>query len=159
MNMNIFSNCAEAQVSVPVCKLNNLLPGIGVGALVNGLQVAVFRLRNGDIFAVGNRDPFSDANVLSRGLTGSLKGCKVVASPIYKKHFDLVTGICLEDTSVRIPVYAVQVDGVERRLPGKFNPVHNHARHPEEKNVISCFKHGSGIKVGIIRGFIRPAEC
>lgn len=109
--MNIFSNCTEAQVSVPVCKLNNLVPGIGVGALVNGLQVAVFRLRNGDIFAVGNRDPFSDANVLSRGLTGSLKGCKVVASPIYKQHFDLVTGICLEDTSVRIPVYAVQVDG------------------------------------------------
>lgn len=109
--MNTYSNLAEALVSVPVCKLSDLVPGIGVGALVNGQQVAIFRLRNGDIFAVGNHDPFSGANVLSRGLTGSLKGSKVVASPIYKQHFDLVTGVCLEDASVRIPVYAVQVEG------------------------------------------------
>lgn len=109
--MNTHSNLAEALVSVPVCKLNDLVPGIGVGALVNGQQVAIFRLRNGDIFAVGNHDPFSGANVLSRGLTGCLKGSKVVASPIYKQHFDLVTGMCLEDASVRIPVYAVQVEG------------------------------------------------
>lgn len=108
--MNARNNLAGTLVPVKVCSLDDLIPGIGVGALVNGQQVAVFRLRNDDVVAVGNYDPFSEANVLSRGLTGSLKGSKVVASPIYKQHYDLMTGICLEDPSVRIPVYAVQVE-------------------------------------------------
>lgn len=109
--MNSRSNLAEMMAPVAVCKVDDLMPGLGVGALVNGQQVALFRLRSGEIHAVGNRDPFSGANVLSRGLTGCLKGSKVVTSPIYKQHFDLATGVCLEDASVSIPVYPVQVEG------------------------------------------------
>ena len=109
--MNSRSNLAEMMAPVAVCRVDDLVPGLGVGALVKGQQVALFRLRNGDIFAVGNQDPFSGANVLSRGLTGCMKGSKVVTSPIYKQHFDLATGVCLEDASVSIPVYPVQVEG------------------------------------------------
>ncbi|MCD6061808.1 MAG: nirD [Moraxellaceae bacterium] len=109
--MNARSNLAETLAPVEVCRVDDLVPGIGVCALVNGQQVAIFRLRSGDIFAVGNYDPFSEANVISRGLTGDLKGRKVVASPIYKQHFDLATGECLEDASVSLPVYKVQVEG------------------------------------------------
>lgn len=109
--MNARSNLAENLSPVPVCNLDDLLPGLGVAALVNGLQVAIFRLANDDIFAIGNYDPFSEANVISRGLVGDLKGFRVVASPIYKQHFDLVSGQCLEDESIRLPVYAVQVEG------------------------------------------------
>ena len=111
--MNARSKLAETLVPVEVCTLDDLVPGLGVGALVNGRQVALFRLRNGDVHAVGNYDPFSQANVMSRGLTGDLKGQKVVASPVYKQHFDLVTGVCLEDGSVSLPVYAVVVVGEE----------------------------------------------
>lgn len=95
---------------VPVCKLDDLLPSLGVCAKVADKQVAIFRvLENGttNIFAIDNHDPFSEANVLSRGLVGDLKGHTVVASPIYKHHFDLVTGKCLED-DVSIPVYQVR---------------------------------------------------
>jgi nitrite reductase (NADH) small subunit len=109
--MNARSNFAEALVPAAVCTLDDLVPGIGVGVLVNGRQVALFRLRNGDIHAVGNYDPFSRANVISRGLTGDLKGRKVVASPLYKQHFDLATGECLEEPGVALPVYAVRVEG------------------------------------------------
>ncbi len=109
--MNATSNLAETLRPVPVCTVADLLPGVGVAALVHGQQVAIFRLRNGDIYAIGNHDPFSGANVISRGLTGDLKGRKVVASPVYKQHFDLATGQCLEDDSVVLPVYAVQVEG------------------------------------------------
>lgn len=109
--MNARSNVAETLQPVDVCQLADLRPGLGVCALVKGQQVALFRLRNGDIFAVGNHDPFSGANVISRGLTGDLKGRKVVASPIYKQHFDLATGECLEEPEVRLPVWAVQVIG------------------------------------------------
>lgn len=109
--MNAKTNLAESLEAVPVCRLEDLQPGIGVGALINGQQVALFRLRNDDIYAIGNYDPFSEANVISRGLVGDLKGFKVVASPVYKQHFDLATGRCLEDDSVQLPVYAVQVNG------------------------------------------------
>lgn len=109
--MNAQNNFAQKQVSVAVCKVGDFMPGIGIAVLVNDQQVALFKLRNGDIHAVGNYDPFSEANVISRGITGDLKGFKVVTSPIYKQHFDLATGQCLEDASVSLPVFPVQVSG------------------------------------------------
>lgn len=109
--MNARSHLAEPVSPVEVCRLGDLRPGLGVCALVKGQQVALFRLRNGDIHAVGNHDPFSGANVISRGLTGDLKGRKVVASPVYKQHFDLLTGECLEEPGVRVPVYPVRIVG------------------------------------------------
>ncbi|MGA7812031.1 nitrite reductase small subunit NirD, partial [Caballeronia sp.] len=84
----------------PVCELTDIVPNTGVCALVNGGQVAVFHLADGDgserVFAIDNVDPASHASVLSRGLVGSLGERIVVASPIYKHHFDLNTGECLE---------------------------------------------------------------
>jgi NAD(P)H-dependent nitrite reductase small subunit len=95
-----------------VCALGDVLPDTGVCALVGDEQVAVFRVGE-QIFAVGNRDPFSGANVLSRGIVGDVNGELVVASPIYKQHFSLVTGRCLEDETVRVPVYRAFVEGDE----------------------------------------------
>jgi assimilatory nitrate reductase catalytic subunit len=94
---------------VKVCRLDEIVPDTGVCALVGGEQVAVFRIQD-NVHAVGNRDPFSGANVLSRGIVGDLKGELVVASPIYKQHFSLLTGRCVEDASARIPVYAARVE-------------------------------------------------
>jgi len=92
-----------------VCRLEDILPGTGVAALVGEQQVAVFRIDQ-EIYAIGNRDPFSGANVLSRGIVGDLKGELVVASPLYKQHFSLVTGCCIEDPSVSVPVYRTRVE-------------------------------------------------
>ena len=66
-------------MAVRVCPLEDIVPNAGVAALVDGEQVAVFRVDNGglsddSIHALGNRDPFSGANVLSRGMVGDLKG-------------------------------------------------------------------------------------
>lgn len=109
--MNARSHLAGSLQPLDVCALDDLKPGIGVCACVGSEQVALFRLRNGEIFAIANQDPFSGANVISRGLTGDLKGRKVVASPLYKQHFDLATGECLEDPSVRLATWPVQVSG------------------------------------------------
>jgi NAD(P)H-dependent nitrite reductase small subunit len=92
-----------------VCRVEDIVPETGECALVAGEQVAIFRIQGG-VFAIGNRDPFSGANVLSRGIVGDLKGEAVVASPIYKQHFSLVTGRCVEDEKVAVPVYAVRVE-------------------------------------------------
>jgi assimilatory nitrate reductase catalytic subunit len=98
------------QMAGRVCRLEDIVPETGVCALVGGEQVAVFRLNQDDVYAVGNHDPFSRANVLSRGIVGDLGGDVVVASPVYKQHFSLLTGRCIEDASVRIPVYAARVE-------------------------------------------------
>ena len=96
-------------LAVRVCRLEDIVPDTGVCALVAGEQVAVFRVQE-KIHAVGNRDPFSGANVLSRGIVGDLGGELVVASPVYKQHFSLLTGRCLEDGAMRIPVYSARVE-------------------------------------------------
>jgi len=94
-----------------ICTLTDLTPLVGVPALVQGEQVAIFRLKDGNVYAVSNYDPFSQANVIARGITGNLKGYDVVASPIYKQHFDLKTGLCLEDETVSLKTYQVTLDG------------------------------------------------
>ena len=96
---------------VAVCPLNEIVPNTGVCALVNERQVAVFRLDDDSVYAIENHDPFSRANVLSRGIVGDLKGELVVASPVYKHHFSLASGECLEDRSVRVPVFPVRLEG------------------------------------------------
>jgi NAD(P)H-dependent nitrite reductase small subunit len=98
-----------------VCRLDDILPDTGVCALVHGEQVAVFRIHQ-HIYAIGNRDPFSGANVLSRGIVGDINGELVVASPVYKQHFSLLTGQCIEDPAVRVPVYRAEVDGADVQI-------------------------------------------
>ncbi|MEU6598887.1 nitrite reductase small subunit NirD [Streptomyces flaveolus] len=92
-----------------VCDLSLLVPGRGVAALLpDGRQVALFRDRADRLYAVDNRDPFTGAAVLSRGLTGTHQGRPFVASPLLKQRFDLVTGECLDDESVRVTAYEVR---------------------------------------------------
>jgi nitrite reductase (NADH) small subunit len=92
-----------------VCDLGALLPGRGVAALLpDGRQAALFRDRAGTLYAVDNRDPFTGAAVLSRGLTGTHQGRPFVASPLLKQRFDLETGVCLDDDVVRVATYEVR---------------------------------------------------
>ena len=95
---------------IAVCRLDDIVPNTGVCALVGGRQIAVFRLDDDSVYAIDNQDPFSRANVLSRGIVGDLQGELVVASPVYKQHFSLASGQCLEDASVRVPVFPVRVE-------------------------------------------------
>lgn len=96
-----------------VCPLEVLVPNCGVNALVDGKQIAVFKLPEGRLFAMSNFDPFSAAYVMSRGIVGDKEGVLKVSSPLYKQSFAVDTGICLSHPSVRIPVYETQVvDGV-----------------------------------------------
>jgi nitrite reductase (NADH) small subunit len=96
---------------VSVCSIDDILPNTGVCALVGENQVAVFRVGEADIYAIDNFDPFSKAYVLSRGIVGdSLRyDTPKVASPIYKQNFSLKTGECLDDPTVRVTTYPVQI--------------------------------------------------
>ncbi|MBW5251750.1 nitrite reductase small subunit NirD [Streptomyces poriferorum] len=94
-----------------VCDRSLLTPGRGVAALLpDGRQVALFVDRAGRMYAIDNRDPFTGAYVLSRGLVGSEGGQPFVASPLLKQRFDLATGACLDDDEVSVPVFEVRAD-------------------------------------------------
>ena len=94
-----------------LCGVDDLQPDSGVCALLDGRQIAIFWMPESDakVYAVGNYDPLGKANVLSRGIIGDIGGQPVVASPLYKQHFNLRTGVCLEDETVKIPVYTIRI--------------------------------------------------
>ncbi|TDD60458.1 nitrite reductase small subunit NirD [Kribbella antibiotica] len=101
--------------STVLCRYDVLMPDRGVAALVGDVQIALFRLHDGTVFAIGNQDPYSGANVMSRGIVGSRGDVPTVASPMFKQVFDLRTGECLDDPAVSLPVYPVAiVDGMVR---------------------------------------------
>ncbi|MGF2943814.1 nitrite reductase small subunit NirD [Mycobacterium sp. Lab-001] len=100
----------DIQVWTTACAYDHLIPGRGVGVLLDdGTQAALFRLDDGSVRAVGNVDPFSGAAVLSRGLVGDRDGRAIVQSPILKQAFALDDGTCLDDPEISVPVYAVRV--------------------------------------------------
>jgi nitrite reductase (NADH) small subunit len=90
-----------------ICRYDGLIPDRGVAALVEGEQVAVFRLCDGSLHAVSNYCPRSGAYVISRGIVGSRGATATVASPMYKDLFDLRTGACLTGTCPDLPTYLV----------------------------------------------------
>lgn len=106
-------NVVEKMEWQQVCTRQDLVPGSGVCALVNGTQIALYYLPGEEpqVYALNNRDPIGGAYVLSRGIVGDLGGRLVVASPLYKQHFELQTGHCLEEDDVRVEAYAVRLDG------------------------------------------------
>jgi nitrite reductase (NADH) small subunit len=103
-------------MTTEICSIDALAENSGVCALVtiNGQQqqVAIYYLPDTEqkVFALGNWDPLGQANVMSRGILGNVGDEIVVASPLYKQHFSLISGKCLED-DVSIPVYEIAIEG------------------------------------------------
>lgn len=94
-----------------ICALEDITPNTGVGAAIDDQLIALFRVGNEErVYALSNTDPFSNANVMSRGILGDIQGERVVASPIYKQHFSLATGRCLEDHEKKLLVYPVKLE-------------------------------------------------
>jgi nitrite reductase (NADH) small subunit len=92
------------------CAYDHLVPCRGVGVLMpDGSQVALFRLDDGSLRAIGNLDPWSGAAVMSRGIVGDRAGRRCVQTPIKKQAFAFDDGTCLEDDAVRLPVYRTRV--------------------------------------------------
>ncbi|KAE9657839.1 nitrite reductase small subunit NirD [Pseudomonas sp. PB105] len=96
-----------------VCNETDLVRHSGVVVWLDGAQVALFYLPGAQertLFAIDNHDPESGANVIGRGLVGSIKGDLVVAAPIYKQHYRLHDGQCLEAPDQRLRVWPVRLN-------------------------------------------------
>lgn len=119
--MNAGMNVATEWVSV--CRLDDMVDDVGLRALVGQAQVALFKVSGREApYALDAVDPFCQAAVLSRGIVGDVGGELVVASPMYKQHFSLETGRCLEDEAVRVRTYPVRVvEGLVQVAYGEDN--------------------------------------
>lgn len=102
--------------AVDVCGVDDIQVERGVRVLVGDAHVAVFRTYDGDVHAIDAIDPFSGASVLARGIVGTCGSAPVVASPMYKQRFDLRTGVCIDEPTVAVRVYPVEVHGGRIRV-------------------------------------------
>lgn len=100
----------QIQTYTDVCALQDITPDTGVCALVNGQQVAIFRPASEEkLYAISNYCPAGKANVLSRGIIADIKGTLTIASPLYKHHYALETGECLEE-EIKVPIFSVKLE-------------------------------------------------
>ena len=110
---------SEAKNWTDICNLDDLVDNSGVCALVNGEQVAIFKINQqgeSHFYAISNWDPIGKANVLYRGLVGSVADKTVVISPLYKQRYCLTSGECLDDEQRHVDVYGVRVEGSKVQL-------------------------------------------
>jgi NAD(P)H-dependent nitrite reductase small subunit len=112
---------------IPVCELDDLLPGRGVAVLLGAAQVALFRDPADRLYALDNRDPFTGAHVLSRGLLGSRGPTVVLISPMLKQAFALDSGRCLDEDTAPDGTGTTLRRWPVRRRPGT---VHAGTPHP-----------------------------
>ncbi|MNU40537.1 Nitrite reductase (NADH) small subunit [compost metagenome] len=108
------AHACEQHVWQHACDRRDLVPNSGVVALVDGEQVALFYLPDADgpgLYAVSNRDPKSGVNVIGRGIVGHLGGDLVVASPLYKQHFRLADGSCVQYPEQRLRTWQARFNG------------------------------------------------
>ncbi|MEZ2391272.1 nitrite reductase small subunit NirD [bacterium RCC_150] len=100
---------STARVWHRICPLDELEPAWGEAALVDGVQVALFRVDAGTVYAVGQQDPATCANVMARGITGSRGSRPTIASPLHKEVYDLQTGECYSNPELRLPAFRTRV--------------------------------------------------
>ncbi|WP_082066650.1 nitrite reductase small subunit NirD, partial [Acetobacter aceti] len=107
-----------------LCGQDDLVENSGVVAWHDGSQIALFYLpatenTSARVYAIDNHDPFSNANVIGRGIMGDLKGQLVVASPLYKQHFRLEDGQCLEDPAVQLRTWDARLENGKVEIKAK----------------------------------------
>ncbi len=132
MNLSTAAEPLPAHPWVDVCDMAVIPRNTGVCARVDGLPIAIFRVGDDDrLFALSNIDPATGVSVLSRGILGDLQGEKVVASPLYKQHYSLATGRCLEDGALSVPVYPVLLQ--EGRVLVSSQPLRTYVSTPQPR--------------------------
>ena len=102
-------------MSTVICDVSDLSKNSGLCALldINGdeQQVAIYYLPDTEqkVYGLANWDPIGLANVMSRGMVGNIGDELVVASPLYKQHFSLKTGQCIEQ-EISLPTYELAIE-------------------------------------------------
>jgi len=124
-------NSLETCTWVGICQLGDIDFDRGVASLVDGIPVAVFRLRDshsgtGELYALDHIDPRTGTPTIARGMVGSAGDVTYVAAPLHKHRYDIRTGACLDDDARSLRSY----------------PVRAHGSVVEVRTVVTAAKHG-----------------
>lgn len=92
-----------------VCALEAIPPEAGIGARLGSERVALFRFGDA-LYALEDREPGSDASVLSRGILGDVGGEPVVISPLYKQRVRLRDGQSLDNPQHQLRCWPVKLE-------------------------------------------------
>ncbi|MFD1214597.1 nitrite reductase small subunit NirD [Arthrobacter sp. GCM10027362] len=93
-----------------ICRVDDLENCWGEAALVDGRQVALFRISETEVYAVDQRDPATGAYVMARGIVGNSGTRATIASPLHKQVYLLSTGECLGNPDLLLPVHPVRLE-------------------------------------------------
>lgn len=94
---------ASGPVSVDICRLDDVPLGEGRAFRVGDRVLAIFRQRDGQVFAIDNACPHR-GGALAEGIAGG----GIVVCPLHGRKIDLQSGRCLgEDSAVQ--TYTVDV--------------------------------------------------
>lgn len=91
-----------------ICSLASLPHNAGIAAWLGTRPVAIFNLGERGLFALDNREPGSGVSLLARGQLCELDGELYVCSPLYKQHFHLLSGECLEEPGLKAEPLAIK---------------------------------------------------
>ncbi|MFB4339583.1 nitrite reductase large subunit NirB [Pantoea sp. CS_6] len=92
-----------------ICPLEAIPPEAGIGARLGSVRIALFRLGD-DCYALEDREPGSEASVLSRGILGDVAGEPVVISPLYKQRVRLRDGQSLDNPQHQLRCWPVKLE-------------------------------------------------
>lgn len=98
----------ELAASARLGPVSQIPPGEGRSFLVRGYEVAVFRQRDGELFALGNRCPHR-GGPLADGIIGGGQ----VLCPYHSYRFDLRSGECAQAADCAVPAYTVRDEAGE----------------------------------------------
>jgi nitrite reductase (NADH) small subunit len=103
-----------------VCPVDELEVAWGEAALVEGEQVALFKVSATEVYAAAQRDPATGSCVMARGILGSKGWRRTIASPLHKQVYDLGTGECFTDSALALRTYRTRIVGgmIEVELDG-----------------------------------------
>lgn len=111
----------------PICQRSDLISDSGVCALwehtptykkrktctLSRKSIALFFLPSQaqQLYAIDNWDPIAQAGVVARGILAELGGEFTIASPLYKHHFRLTDGLCMENSNIQLSTYPLTFIG------------------------------------------------
>lgn len=99
----------QTQQWLEICRLADLEPEWGETALIDGAQVAVFRLWDDQVVVTSNSDPRTGSPVMARGIVGTRGGVPTIASPLYKEAYSLQTGECFSNPELRLAIHPSRI--------------------------------------------------
>lgn len=97
----------QTAARVYIATMEDLPTGAGQSYNVNGEEIAVFKLTNGDVRAIENKSPHPKGGVLAEGLVSG----HYVFCPVYDWKISLIDGKVQAPDEGSVKTYQIKIEG------------------------------------------------